>query len=229
VLNTAPKKPFISLHSLLHHLHYPENLPTLSDPRNHLWRTPISLGCFTKPTSFAIKSEAWRQELCKQIIVLSHVRLCDPMDCNPQDSSVHGIFQTRMLEWVAISYFKESSWPRDWTIPSVSPALQEDSLPAEPSGKRHCVNNQQQFHSSQLTDPEVAHLDLWEVENRVIWARFPEGTWMNSSYLAFNVGSAREFVIMSHETSHPATSTNKQPRCFDDFLGCDFVLQEDWH
>ena len=229
MLNTAPKKPFISLHSFLHHLHYPENLPTLSDPRNHLWRTPISLGCFTKPTSFTIKSEAWRQELCKQIIVLSRVRLCDPMDCNPPDSSVHGIFQTRMLEWVAISYFKESSWPRDWTIPSVSPALQEDSLPAEPSGKPHCVNNQQQFHSSQLTDPEVAHLDLWEVENRVFWARFPEGTWMNSSYLAFNVESAREFVIMSHETSHPATSTNKQPRCFDDFLGCDFVLQEDWH
>ena len=216
MLNTAPKKPFISLHSLLHHLHYLENLPTLSDPRNHLWRTPISLGCFTKPTSFTIKSEAWRQELCKQIIVLSRVRLCDPMDCNPPDSSVHGIFQTRMLEWVAISYFKECSWPRDWTIPSVSPTLQEDSLPAEPSGKPRCVNNQQQFHSSQLTDPEVAHLDLWEVENRVIWARLPEGTWMNSSYLAFNVESAREFVIMSHETSYPATSTNQQPKCFDD-------------
>ena len=161
--------------------------------------------------------------------MLSLVRLCDPMDCNPPDSSVHGIVQTRLLEWVAISSLKESSWPRDWTIPSVSPALQEDSLPSEPSGKPRCVNNQQQFHSSQLTDPEVAHLDLWDVENRVISARFPEGSWMNSSYLAFNMESAREFVIMSHETLYPATSTNQQPRCFDDFLGCDCVLQEDWH
>ena len=30
----------------------------------------------------------------------SHVRLCDPMDCNPPGSSVHGILQARILEWV---------------------------------------------------------------------------------------------------------------------------------
>ena len=41
--------------------------------------------------------------------------LCDPMDCSPPGSSVHGIFQARILEWVAISFSKESSWPRDWT------------------------------------------------------------------------------------------------------------------
>ena len=36
------------------------------------------------------------------------------MDCSPSDSSVHGISQARMLEWVAISYLKGSSQPRDW-------------------------------------------------------------------------------------------------------------------
>ena len=36
--------------------------------------------------------------------VLSRVRLCDSMDCSPPHSSVHGIFQARILEWVAISY-----------------------------------------------------------------------------------------------------------------------------
>ena len=41
--------------------------------------------------------------------------LCDPMDCSPPGSSVHGIFQARILEWVAISFSRESSWPRDWT------------------------------------------------------------------------------------------------------------------
>ena len=37
------------------------------------------------------------------------------MDCNPTNSSVHGIFQARTLEWVAISYSRDSSWPRDQT------------------------------------------------------------------------------------------------------------------
>ena len=31
--------------------------------------------------------------------------LCDPMDCSPPDSSVHGIFQARVLEWGAITFF----------------------------------------------------------------------------------------------------------------------------
>ena len=35
--------------------------------------------------------------------------LCDPMDCSQQGSSIHGIFQARMLEWVAISSSRESS------------------------------------------------------------------------------------------------------------------------
>ena len=34
--------------------------------------------------------------------MLSHAQLCDPMDCSPPGSSVHGIFQARMLEWVAV-------------------------------------------------------------------------------------------------------------------------------
>ena len=41
--------------------------------------------------------------------------LCDPMDCSPPGSSIHGIFQARMLEWVAISFSRRSSQPRDWT------------------------------------------------------------------------------------------------------------------
>ena len=41
--------------------------------------------------------------------------LCNPMDCSSPVSSVHGIFQARILEWVAISYSRESSRPMDWT------------------------------------------------------------------------------------------------------------------
>ena len=41
--------------------------------------------------------------------------LWDPMDCSPPDSPVHGIFQARVLEWVAISFSRESSQPKNWT------------------------------------------------------------------------------------------------------------------
>ena len=46
---------------------------------------------------------------------LSHIWLCDPMDCSAPGSSVHGIFQGRILEWVAVSFSRASSPPRDWT------------------------------------------------------------------------------------------------------------------
>ena len=41
--------------------------------------------------------------------------LCDPMDCSPPGSSVHGISQARILKWVAISFSRGSSQPRDRT------------------------------------------------------------------------------------------------------------------
>ena len=41
--------------------------------------------------------------------------LCDPVHCSPPSSSVHGIFQARVLEWVAISFSRGSSRPRDQT------------------------------------------------------------------------------------------------------------------
>ena len=41
--------------------------------------------------------------------------LWDLMDCNPPGSSVHGLLQARILEWVAILFSKGSSWLRDWT------------------------------------------------------------------------------------------------------------------
>ena len=39
----------------------------------------------------------------------------DPMDCSPPGSSAHGIFQARRLDWVAISFSRGSSQPRDQT------------------------------------------------------------------------------------------------------------------
>ena len=41
--------------------------------------------------------------------------LCDPLDYCPPGSYVYAILQVRILEWVAVSPSRESSWPRDWT------------------------------------------------------------------------------------------------------------------
>ena len=62
--------------------------------------------------------------------LLSCLSLCDPKDCRPPGSSVHGILQARILEWVAISYSRgifltQGSNPCLFT----SPELHMDSLP----------------------------------------------------------------------------------------------------
>ena len=78
----------------------------------------------------------------KWVCLLSYVRLCDPMDCSPPGSSVHGIFQARILEWVTISYFRGSSDPGMKPTSLGSLALTADSLPTKSPGKsnRHQLN-----------------------------------------------------------------------------------------
>ena len=56
----------------------------------------------------------------KVLVAQSCLTLCDPMDCSPPGSSLHGILQARILEWVAISSSRGSSRPRDRTWVSSS-------------------------------------------------------------------------------------------------------------
>ena len=71
--------------------------------------------------------------------MLSCVRLCASLDCSPSGSSVHEIFQARILKWVAISS-RGSSRARDQTQASpASPALAGGFFTTEPPGKPlHC-------------------------------------------------------------------------------------------
>ena len=59
------------------------------------------------PYCYGWKSESEVPQLCPT--------LCNPMDCNLPGSTLHGILQARVLEWVAISFSRGSSWPRVWT------------------------------------------------------------------------------------------------------------------
>ena len=51
----------------------------------------------------------------KVLVTQSCLTLCDPMDYTPPGSSVHGILQARILEWIAIPFSRGSSWHRDQT------------------------------------------------------------------------------------------------------------------
>ena len=77
------------------------------------------------------------------MVVLVAIVSCDPMDRRLPGSSVHGILQARILEQIAISFSRGSSWPRKWTR---SPSLQANDLLTELWGKPHsssisCSNN----------------------------------------------------------------------------------------
>ena len=58
--------------------------------------------------------------LCVCSVAQSCLTLCNPMDCSPPGSSVHGILQARVLEWVAVSFSRGSSQPSDQTRVSCS-------------------------------------------------------------------------------------------------------------
>ena len=66
--------------------------------------------------------------------------LCDPMEYSAPGSSVHGILQSRILQWVALSSFRGSSQPGIKLVSPAAPALQADSLP--PSHRGSPLNNQ---------------------------------------------------------------------------------------
>jgi len=53
--------------------------------------------------------------VCVCSVVQSCLTLCDPIDCSLPGSSIHGIFQARILEWLTISSSRGSFWPRDQT------------------------------------------------------------------------------------------------------------------
>ena len=79
---------------------------------------------------------------CKAIMctpLQSCLTLCNPMDCSPPGSSVHGILQARILKWVPCPPAEELSDPGMEPMSLVSPALQVNSLPTEPPGKPKAI------------------------------------------------------------------------------------------
>ena len=69
---------------------------------------------YSSPPSFNFWSAIYYNSCCcGSSVTRSCPTLCNPIDCSPPGSSTHGIFQARILEWVATSFSRGSSWPRD--------------------------------------------------------------------------------------------------------------------
>ena len=93
-----------------------------SQPRDRTRVSPTAGRCFTiwATREAQVKQITLPQCGCAssnqvKVKVKSCPTLCDPMDCSLPGFSVHGIFQSRVLEWVAISFSKGSFRPRDQT------------------------------------------------------------------------------------------------------------------
>ena len=71
--------------------------------------------------------------------------LWDPVDCSPPGSPVHGISQARILEWVAISFSRGSSWPRDWTCVSCLSCSGRQILHHWDTWEAHCQGSPYSF------------------------------------------------------------------------------------
>ena len=70
----------------------------------------------------------------KMLVILSSATLCDPMDCSQPGSSVLGISQANIQEWVAIRFFRISSLPRDRTwVSCIAGRLFTSEPPGKPS------------------------------------------------------------------------------------------------
>ena len=84
-------------------------------------RSPISIHFKLIPTRLAFLKGSGHvlcsMRVClivmKVLVIHWRPALCDPVDCSPLGSTVHGILQARVLEWVAIPFFRVSSQPRD--------------------------------------------------------------------------------------------------------------------
>ena len=121
---------FIYIQRIFIFLNFCRKMPGRLQKKNILgnvirhWSRYINQG-YPNTTNRRINIYIWYKEFTRVIMeavfffshphTQLHPTLCDPLDCSPPGSSVHGIFQARILEWVAISSSRGSSWPRDWT------------------------------------------------------------------------------------------------------------------
>ena len=123
------------------------------------------------------------------VFIRSCLALCGPMDCSPSGPPFHGIFQARILEWVALSYSRGFSQPRDWTRVSYV----------------FCIGKRILYHWRHLGSPDCfadmmqlcnwwpsLRLQKWAMRKSIWITRFRWRWWQR--YSTFQVSSRRGLV-----------------------------------
>ena len=82
---------------------------------NHFDQSENATAWRSQMAVLVLEMSKWRFHMCVCWVVRSCPTLCDPVECSPPGSSVPGISQTRILKWVAITFPRGSSRPRDQT------------------------------------------------------------------------------------------------------------------
>ena len=78
--------------------------------------------------------------LCSVAVVMSNcIDCCNPVDCSPPGSSVHGILQTRIVKWIAMPFSKGSSQPGSRDRVSCISDIAGRFFTAEPPGKPNTI------------------------------------------------------------------------------------------
>ena len=104
------------------------------------------------------------------------------MDCSLSGSSVHGIFQARVLEWIAISFSRGSSWPRNWTQVS------------RIAGRHFTIWATREAHNRKAYAPLILHLLLVELSYRGLNTKTEKAMAPHSSTLAWKIPRMEEPV-----------------------------------
>ena len=120
--NSSPQRPFLTTHRVL---------SVSPSPSSSLWLPLVCSMLNRRYLEEILSMPAFSvAQLCPA--------LCDNMDCSLADSSLHGIFLARMLEWVAVPFSRRPSQSRNWTASPLSPALQAGCLPLHCWGSPPC-------------------------------------------------------------------------------------------
>ena len=118
-------------------------------------------------------------QLLTWLLLTRWVRLCNRTDCSPPGSSLHGSLQARTLEWVAISFSRESSLPRE--------------------SNPHLLHNRQTsfYHLSHQGSSSLHNLwaDTLQIIQSVPWPREDETVCTNSSLLRREASFVKEWVL----------------------------------
>ena len=128
-------------------------------------------------------SNICESNILQKMLLSCYVQLfCDPLDCSPPGSSLHGISQARILKWVVISVSRGSSRPRNWTrISCLAGRFFNTEPPGKPPEKKQGLEKHKGIYATQPLPQEASR--------RAHWISYLKGLWGSGKHQLINSGT----------------------------------------